>query len=120
MRPSSPPAAPREEDERRARHEENRRRYAEYLARVPRYDLADGRYARSEEMLGRLSSGAESDKGRLLHVLPEGERVALCRATHGPRSVGWSDPREEPAACPRCLSRLARMDGRLMENNDGT
>lgn len=105
----------RDEEEQRAQHEENRRRYAVFLAQAPRYDLGDGRFGRSERMLGRLSSGAEADKGSLLHILPEGERVAVCRATHGRRSVGWSDPTEEPATCPRCLSRLARMGGRLME-----
>jgi hypothetical protein len=105
----------REQEEQRTRDEENRRQYQAFLDRAPRYELGDGRYARSEGMLGRLSSGAEADRGSLLHVLPEGERVALCRAMHGPRSVGWSEPREEPATCPRCLARLSRMGGRLME-----
>lgn len=50
----------RDDEEQHARHEENRRRYAAYLAQAPHYSLGDGRFARSERLLGRLSSGAEA------------------------------------------------------------
>lgn len=83
-----------------------------YLARAPRYALGDGRFARSERLMGRCANGNEADRGGTFHVVAEGpDGKALCGAKGGTRSVGWTGPSEEPATCPRCLARIAKMGG---------
>lgn len=62
-------------------------------------------------MLGRLTDGAERDKGTRRHAKRLGEWRALCGAAPGPRSVGWADHPDQikPVSetnCPRCLKRL--------------
>ncbi|MDO9427803.1 MAG: hypothetical protein Q7T93_13350 [Methylobacterium sp.] len=96
-----------------AREEASRREGEAYLARAPRYSLGNGGFARSERLMGRCANGNEADRGRVFHVVAEGpDGKAICGAKEGfSRSVGWSGPREEPATCPRCLARLAKMGG---------
>lgn len=78
-------------------------------------------------MLGRLSSGYEHGKGRLIHAVPlrEGQiwtsdlDAALCGAAPGKHSVGWQ-PVDEGAiiTCPRCRRKIdqSRMQNRRMED----
>jgi hypothetical protein len=66
---------------------------------------------RAVYLLGRCANGAERDKGKLVHAVPD-SGVALCGATYGSRSAGWS--REEDGqmvTCPRCLRRATVTTG---------
>jgi hypothetical protein len=114
-----PPYVPPTEEEKAAaaraeatRAEALRLERKSYLARVPRYDLGNGAFARSERLMGRCANGNEADRGRVFHVVAEGpDGKALCGAKGGARSVGWTGPGEEPASCPRRLASLAKMGG---------
>lgn len=59
-------------------------------------------------MLGRLASGAEADKGQVLHLVDRGTDRARCGARPGPRSVGWAEDTDNDQRiigmrwCPRC------------------
>ena len=66
--------------------------------------------------LGRLSNGAERDRGNVLHVrlLDEDHRAeytALCGTAPGKRSGGWIDHDTPKATCERCANNLNRMGG---------
>ena len=61
---------------------------------------------RAVQLTGRCANGFESDRGRRAHALPEGWGRALCGATYGRRSAGWSAYDEAAVTCPRCLKRL--------------
>lgn len=83
-------------------------------------------------MLGRLSNGAESDHGTLVHAvrtrkckrppcpfndygrkaIPNDDytaEVSLCGRRPGRRSVGWSwNDKDMAVSCPKCLSKLEK------------
>lgn len=70
-------------------------------------------------MLGRLSNGAERDKGRVVHGVDDsmpdyGQGKALCGAEPGRRSVGWHLRSDLSITCPRCL-RIASGGGRVVQ-----
>lgn len=86
-------------------------------------------------LLGRLSSGLQSDHGTLYHavilktqiVLRSGIEtqrkiyVGLCGAKPGRKSVGWSfnhgtDHGVQAVTCQKCLKRLSNIEKR--KNND--
>lgn len=74
------------------------------------------------QLLGRLQSGLEHDKGTLVHAVPSGGKVipypnacgyryvypALCGTKPGPKSVGWTYGETKTVTCPRCLKKLAK------------
>jgi len=84
---------------------------AAHLASLPRYDLGDGRFGRSHRLTGRCADGSQLGGGSRFHIVAEGDDDgnAICRATYGARSGGWSLPQSEPASCPGCLARLKRI-----------
>lgn len=49
-----------------------------------------------------------TDRGRLYHSVPQHSGVAICGATYGRRSAGWSTHPGTEVTCPRCLKKLAR------------
>jgi hypothetical protein len=74
-----------------------------------RQELNQGFAVRS--LAGRCANGAERDHGRLHHALPftrDGiSHKALCGATPGPRSAGWSTwGQGEKVTCERCLRKM--------------
>lgn len=69
---------------------------------------------RAVQLTGRCANGAERDRGRRAHALPHGSYYALCGATYGKRSAGWSTYDEPEVNCPRCLKKMeqkVRMNG---------
>jgi len=57
----------------------------------------------------RLAGGCRTGSdtgGRLWHALPAGSDVAVCGATYGRRSAGWSEYRGRVITCRRCLRRM--------------
>lgn len=65
-------------------------------------------------LLGRCADGAERDGGRLRHAV-RGYR-ALCRATHGRQSAGWSAHQANAyVTCPRCLKKLSAEQRKLIK-----
>lgn len=77
-------------------------------------EMAQGYAVRS--LGGRCRNGAERDHGRLFHakrLTPDGlEYAAICGATPGPTSVGWSlYGQGKQVTCSRCLARM-RMQAR--------
>lgn len=67
-------------------------------------------------LAGRCANGAERDHGSLWHAVRDGE--AICGATPGRRSVGWSSYTQigQDATCPKCIKRLARLS--VLHTND--
>jgi hypothetical protein len=64
-------------------------------------------------MLGRLTCGAERDKGRRRHIVFSATWKSACGAKPGRRSVGWADHPDnvrpgDQADCPRCKAAMAR------------
>ena len=57
-------------------------------------------------LTGRCSNGYERDAGSRNHAVPTGSHVAVCGATYGRRSAGWSEYEEEEITCPRCLKKI--------------
>jgi hypothetical protein len=59
-------------------------------------------------LAGRCANGAERDHGSLWHAVRDGE--AVCGATPGRRSVGWSTYTKlgKAATCPRCVKKLQK------------
>jgi len=58
-------------------------------------------------LAGRCVDGFERDGGTRIHMLIDGR--ALCGATYGRRSAGWSThPRYVEVTCPRCLRKLIK------------
>lgn len=64
---------------------------------------------------GRGATGAQGDRGVQIHAIKGKDRyphfgAALCGATPGKRSGGWSEYRSDSATCPRCLKKLENLD----------
>lgn len=63
---------------------------------------------------GRCANGNERDGGAVRHAVERGAdlKAALCGATPGRRSAGWSihTLSLDKVSCPRCLRRMASMD----------
>jgi hypothetical protein len=60
---------------------------------------------RTATLLGRLSSGLESDRGTVVHAVTF-SGVALCGRRPGSRSAGWRSEESEIVTCTRCVKRL--------------
>lgn len=63
-------------------------------------------------LAGRCANGSELDSGRLWHAVPIDSWKAVCNATPGRRSAGWSSwyvPNQE-VTCPRCQKKLDRVN----------
>jgi hypothetical protein len=82
---------------------------------------------KSARMMGRLSSGAESDRGSVVHAVPDevrqyGPGRALCGAEPGRTSGGWDVDHAAGATvtCLRCASRMrSRARGGSRPNRAG-
>lgn len=62
---------------------------------------------------GRCATGTERDRGHVLHALQgsglfDVADIALCGATYGRRSAGWSATLlpADRVTCPKCLDKL--------------
>ena len=62
----------------------------------------------ARHLAGRCASGAEGGRGRLFHAVPRYSGTALCGATYGRRSAGWSQWPGDAVTCPRCLRKLSK------------
>jgi len=89
-------------------NERQKRERKVFLDACPKYEI-DGGIGRSRYLLGRCANGAERDKGHLIHIVPEESAGALCGASYGRRSAGWSEVSMDPANCPRCLKKGAHI-----------
>lgn len=63
-------------------------------------------------LAGRCANGSERGRGRVIHAVAVGQAgdsardaaAAVCGATYGPRSAGWSDANAGAAlTCVKCL-----------------
>jgi len=70
-------------------------------------------------LAGRCANGSERDSGTRWHALREGEYKAICGATYGRRSAGWSSyiQLHQPVTCPRCLKKLQKADSKKEYSN---
>jgi hypothetical protein len=64
---------------------------------------------------GRLANGFESDRGTIIHAVPEHSRKALCGTEPGKRrSVGWLPFDEwlvlDEVTCKKCLKKLEKIN----------
>jgi len=59
-------------------------------------------------LTGRCANGYGRDAGSRSHAVPDGSLVAVCGATYGKRSAGWSEDEEYIVTCPKCLKKLSR------------
>ena len=59
-------------------------------------------------LAGRCANGAELGSGTQWHAVKPGEHKAICGATPGRRSVGWSSWRKigQEVTCPKCRKKL--------------
>ena len=59
-------------------------------------------------LTGCCANGAQRDAGRLFHAVPGNSAFgkALCGATPGRRSSGWSESEGKAPTCDRCRSSL--------------
>jgi hypothetical protein len=71
-----------------------------------------GRGYKIRQMAGRCANGAERDHGARWHAINAYTGKALCGATPGRRSAGWSMYRGESVTCPRCLAVIESADRR--------
>jgi hypothetical protein len=61
---------------------------------------------RIRRLAGRCSNGYGRDSGRLAHAVPSDSHIALCGASYGRRSAGWSEWDDEKITCSRCLEKI--------------
>jgi len=61
-------------------------------------------------LAGRCRNGAERDSGRIYHAVPGSHWKAVCGATYGRTSVGWSPHVGREVTCPKCLKRMAKAE----------
>lgn len=61
----------------------------------------------ARRLAGRCANGAERDGGTIWHAVPRTRTssTALCGATYGRRSAGWSTTIGAAVTCPRCIRR---------------
>lgn len=68
---------------------------------------------RIAQLAGRCTSGAERGHGRLWHAVENGTAYgmerAMCGATPGRHSAGWSNTEGQIVTCQGCHSRLMRI-----------
>jgi hypothetical protein len=64
-------------------------------------------------LAGRCVDGFERGAGKYFHAVPKGQIKALCGATYGRRSAGWSSHVGEQVTCPGCFQRLQALQDRL-------
>jgi hypothetical protein len=62
---------------------------------------------------GRCANGGELDGGTRYHAVPDGSYKALCGATYGRSSAGWSSNEGTAVTCPRCLKKLSRQEAKV-------
>lgn len=62
-------------------------------------------------LAGRAANGSQRDSGTRWHALREGEYKAICGATYGRRSAGWSSfiKLHQPVTCPSCLKKISNL-----------
>jgi len=64
----------------------------------------------TEQIIARRLAGAArsgSDRsGNVYHAVVVGQDVALCGATYGKHSAGWSEYHGAAVTCPRCIRKL--------------
>jgi hypothetical protein len=61
-----------------------------------------------KRLTGRCANGYQRDRGTRIHALPIGSQIAICGATYGRRSAGWSEWNEQEVTCPKCVRKLSR------------
>ncbi len=59
-------------------------------------------------LAGRCSNGAERGSGVLAHAVEMDSYIAVCGATFGRRSAGWSETGPTDVTCSKCLKKLER------------
>ncbi len=62
-------------------------------------------------LAGRCSNGFERDHGRIQHAVPPASNRALCGATYGRTSAGWSSTEGERVTCGRCITKIEKAQG---------
>lgn len=67
---------------------------------------------RIQKLSGRCANGCERDSGQRSHAVPTTSARALCGATYGRTSAGWSDYDGTEITCPRCVTIVRRAEGR--------
>jgi hypothetical protein len=72
---------------------------------------------RALQLAGRWAHGNKGGRGVKYHAVPARSDTALCGATYGQRSAGWSEHPGPHVTCPRCLSKLRRQ-AVLIDNAD--
>jgi hypothetical protein len=60
-------------------------------------------------LTGRCANGGERDGGLHFHAVIGDDWEALCGASPGRRSAGWSSYPGTEVTCPRCLSKIRRI-----------
>ncbi len=60
-------------------------------------------------LAGRCANGAERDGGRIYHAVPRMRSTAMCGATFGSRSAGWSSQVGREVTCGRCVKKVAAL-----------
>lgn len=61
---------------------------------------------RIRRLAGRCANGYGRDVGKRNHAVPIDSLNAICGATYGKRSAGWSEWDEKEITCPRCLDKM--------------
>lgn len=59
-------------------------------------------------LAGRCANVSERDGGARYHAVPPHSIKALCGATYGRRSAGWSEYPGDKVTCPRCQKKLEK------------
>jgi hypothetical protein len=54
-------------------------------------------------LLGRCSNGAQRGGGKVAHLVEVGKARALCQATYGRMSAGWTAASGSEKDCQKCL-----------------
>lgn len=62
------------------------------------------------QLAGRCANGFEGGHGMKWHAVAKGEYKAICGATYGRRSAGWSSYEKvgQEVTCPKCQKKLAK------------
>jgi len=59
----------------------------------------------ARRLAGAARSGSDRS-GSVYHAVVVGQDIALCGATYGTRSAGWSEYHGRAVTCRRCLKKL--------------
>lgn len=73
------------------------------------------------QLAGRCANGFEGGHGIKWHAVPNDDYKAICGATYGRRSAGWSSYQiiGQSVTCPKCIKRLERAQQKMQPTNGG-